>query len=137
MTHWLREFVGIPRVVAGRSRAGVDCYGILWLVYRDVLGIEVASYANETLDAKERAEVADLIAGGRVISPWRQVEIGTEREFDMVVFRRGGIESHIGVVVEPGRMLHVVDENGSYVETYASGRWNARLISAHRHELRA
>lgn len=137
MTHWTRDYVGLPWQRAGRARTGVDCYGLLWLVYREVLGIELASYASETMDAAERAEVSSLIASGRVISPWTAVAFGSEREFDMAVFRRGGIESHVGIVVAAGRMLHVVEGAESYVESFAAGRWRTRLVALHRHGGRA
>ena len=130
---WSRNYVGIPYLRAGRSISGTDCYGLLWLIYRDVLNITLASYATETIDAAERQEVADLIAD-RAKSPWLTLEPGFEREFDMVVFRRAGIESHIGVVVDPGRMLHIVDGGESHIETFVSGRWKTKLIAVHRHE---
>ncbi len=135
MTHWLRDHVGLPHLRAGRSRDGVDCYGLLWLVFRDVIRIELASYAGETLDAPERAEIAELIAGGRRISPWVALDpLDSEREFDMAVFRRGGIESHIGIVVAPGQMLHILAGGESHVDRFDVGRWKAKLIGIHRHE---
>ncbi|MEH2705232.1 putative lipoprotein NlpC [Bradyrhizobium elkanii] len=134
MTVWSNRYIGIPRVQAGRSRAGVDCYGLLWLVYREVLGLDLASYAGETADAPERAEIARLVESGRSASPWREVSPGAEREFDMAVFRRGGVADHVGLVLAPGCMLHVVDETGVYRETFSSGRWRGRLVALHRHE---
>lgn len=134
MTHWSRNYVGLPHLRAGRSLQGVDCYGLLWLVYRDVLCVELAKYEQETLDAVERQEIAELIAVGRASSPWSSVATGAEREFDMAVFRRGGIESHIGIVVSHGHMLHVVEAGESHVESFASGRWKAKLVGLHRHE---
>lgn len=133
--HWSRDYIGFPYLRAGRSKEGTDCYGLLWLVYRDVLDIALANYASETVDATERAEIADLIAD-RARSPWHTLSAGSEREFDMAVFRRGGIESHIGIVIEPGRMLHIVERGESHVETYASGRWKAKLVAIHRHASR-
>lgn len=134
MSHWSRNYVGIPYLRAGRSVAGTDCYGLLWLVYRDVLCVDLASYAAETMDAVERAEVAALFAD-RVKSPWVSVPLEQEREFDMAVFRRAGIDSHVGVVVAPGRMLHI-ERLGteSHVETYSQGRWKTKLVAVHRHE---
>lgn len=134
MTAWMRDFVGLPRLVAGRSRAGVDCYGLIWLVYRDVLRLDLASYAGETLDAPERAQIAALVAGGCSASPWCEVQPGAEQEFDMAVFRRGGIADHVGLVIAPGRMLHVVDATGVYLESFAAGRWKSRLAGVYRHE---
>lgn len=135
--HWSRDFVGLPHIFAGRNRDGVDCWGLFWLIYRDVLGISIASYATETMDAPERAQIARLIASDRAVSPWVPVDRGQEREFDMAVFRRGGIEAHVGIVIAPGKMLHIVEGGQSCAETYAAGRWSARLVGLHRHVNRA
>jgi cell wall-associated NlpC family hydrolase len=131
--HWSRDYVGLPWRFAGRDRGGIDCWGLLWLIYRDVLGIEVASYAMETMDAPEREQIAALLTNDRQFSPWSPVEPGREREFDMAVFRRGGIESHIGIVTEPGRMLHILHGGEVVCERFDQGRWKPKLIALHRH----
>lgn len=134
VTHWSSDFIGLPWAFAGRSRDGVDCWGLLWLVYRDALGIEVASYAGQTLDAPERNQIAALLANDRAKSPWVTVEAA--REFDMAVFRRGGIESHIGIVTAPGRMIHILQGGESCVERFDTGRWKPKLVALHRHQTR-
>ncbi|MGY3366193.1 putative lipoprotein NlpC [Bradyrhizobium sp. GM2.4] len=134
MIAWMRNYVGLPKLHAGRSRDGVDCYGIVWLVYREVLNIELPSFAGEAMDVPEREDIAALIARGRSTAPWRFVENGCEREFDMAVFRRGKLESHVGLVVSPGRMLHIVDVGESHIGSYADGPWRSRIVGFHRHE---
>jgi hypothetical protein len=105
---------------------------LLWLVYRDVLGVHVASYERETIDAPEREQIAALLTSDRNKSPWRLVT--GEQPFDMAVFRRGGIESHVGIVTEPGRMLHILHGGESCIERFDQGRWKPKLIGLHRHE---
>lgn len=131
---WSRDYVGLPHQRAGRARAGVDCYGLLWLIYRDVLGIALASYAGETLDSCEKEEIAALITCGCAVSPWQQVAFGAERTFDMAIFRRGALQSHVGLVTAPGRVLHIVDGGESHVVSFASGPWQTRLCGIYRHE---
>ncbi len=131
--NWSRDYVGLPWQFAGRSRDGVDCWGLLWLIYRDVLGIEIASYARETLDAPERGQIAALMAGELVKSPWVDVQPSQEREFDMVIFKRAGIDSHVGIIVAPGRMLHITHDTESRVERFDQGRWKAKLMGIRRH----
>lgn len=133
MTHWSRDYVGLPWKFAGRSSEGVDCWGLLWLVYREVLGIPIASYAPETTDAPEREQIASLMAGELVKSPWVDIQPGQEREFDMAIFKRAGIESHVGIVVTPGRMLHITHDTESRVERFDQGRWKPKLVGLRRH----
>lgn len=132
--HWSRDYVGLPWKFAGRSRDGVDCWGLLWLVYRNVAGIHVASYERETLDAPEREQIAALLTSDRAKSPWRSIASGSEQEFDMAVFRRAGIESHVGIVIDRCRMLHILHGGESCIERFDEGRWKPKLIGFHRHE---
>jgi murein DD-endopeptidase len=45
------QFVGIPYVAHGRDYAGADCWGLLYLFYRDVLGVQIPSYVAEMAKA--------------------------------------------------------------------------------------
>lgn len=44
---WAQKYIGIPYRQCGRSLAGIDCYGLVWLVYRDVLGIELPDWMQD------------------------------------------------------------------------------------------
>lgn len=131
--HWTRSYVGLPWVLAGRDHSGVDCWGLLWLVYAEQLGIRVPSYVDETVDDPEREEIALMIRGEQGQGCWVAVDKGQERTFDMVVLRRTGIESHIGIVVARGQMLHVVSGSEARVEHFDRGRWPPRLAGIYRH----
>jgi cell wall-associated NlpC family hydrolase len=134
VTRWSRDYIGLPWKFAGRDREGVDCWGLLWLVFRDVLNIEVTAYVRETMDAPEREQIAALLSSDRMKSPWRQIKAGDEQTFDMAVFRRAGIESHVGIVIDRGRMLHILEGGESHIDRFDQGRWKPKLISLHRHE---
>jgi cell wall-associated NlpC family hydrolase len=136
MRHWSAGFIGVPFLARGRDHAGCDCFGLVYLVYRDVLGITLASYVEAYASTEERAEIAALIAGDASAWPWTSVPAGREREFDVALFRRGGLDSHIGIVAARGRMLHVEDGGQSCIETYGNGKWHARLAGFYRHAQR-
>ena len=103
------------------------------MAYRDVLGVKLPGYIDETIDDPEREEIARLVGGERSQPCWAPVERGSEREFDMVVIRRARIESHIGVVVEASRMLHVVEGHEVCVERFDAGRWANKVAGIYRH----
>jgi|TARA_A100001391_G_scaffold50885_1_gene30943 cell wall-associated NlpC family hydrolase len=130
MIHWSAQFVGLPYADLGRSRAGVDCWGLAWLVY-DWLGIPLPTYEGGYASTEERREIAQLIEGAK--SEWTRVEV--PQDFDLVTIRRGLLESHIGIVVAPGRMLHVTSGKPSCLEHYSGGPWAARLTGIWRHRL--
>ncbi|QND45195.1 C40 family peptidase (plasmid) [Rhizobium lusitanum] len=128
---WSNEFVGIPYVAFGRDRAGVDCWGLAKLVFAEILGIELPSYIEQYTSQEERSELDALIGSAAGSEIW----VGTVQAatFDIVVFRRGHMEAHVGIVVSPGLMLHTSADDHSRLEHYSSGRWAHRLTGIYRH----
>ena len=129
--HWSADYLGLPYAPQGRSQTGVDCFGLVWLVLNR-FGLPVPSYAGEYASEEERAEIAGLIDGAK--PHWQRVNAA--QELDLVTFRRGGLESHVGIVVKPGRMLHVSTKAPSCIERYDTGYWANRLTGIWRHALR-
>jgi cell wall-associated NlpC family hydrolase len=128
---WSNDFVGIHYVEFGRDRAGIDCWGLAKLVYAESLGIELPGYIEQYTSREERRELDALISSAAVSETWtRVVQAAT---FDIVVFRRGHLDTHVGVVVSPGLMLHVSADHHSRLEHYHSGRWAHRLTGIYRH----
>lgn len=132
MTHWSPRYIGIPSAPLGRDFSGADCWGLAVLVYAG-MGIELPSYAGDYLNAAEQAEIGALIAGAKIGNVWRRVE-GTPQETDLCTFRRAGLDTHIGIVVADGLMLHMPSNSHSRIESYASGYWAPRLTGIWRHE---
>ncbi|MDR6953778.1 cell wall-associated NlpC family hydrolase [Ancylobacter sp. 3268] len=126
---WSNAFIGIPWVRLGRARAGIDCWGVVVMTYRDVLGIELPDYLDVPVETAEMARQVDAIAAG---DPWHAV--AEPREFDVAVFRMGAILRHVGVVAGPGLMLHVTEGGTSCIASIDAPRWRPRLIGYCRHE---
>jgi probable lipoprotein NlpC len=127
--HWSEDFLGLPFKGLGRTRDGVDCWGLVRLVLGE-FGIHVPSYAEGYASAEERAEISGLINGAKPL--WHMVE--DPRELDVIIFRRGRLECHVGLVVRPGLMLHVTDDRPSCIENYLDWHWANRIKGFWRHE---
>jgi probable lipoprotein NlpC len=129
--HWSARFVGLPWRERGRSRDGVDCYGLAVLAFREVHGIELAGFEDAYASVAELAEISALITGNSEQWPWRPVTAA--REFDVALFRRGNLQTHVGIVVDANRMLHIEQDREAIVETFTSGRWRHRCLGFYRH----
>jgi cell wall-associated NlpC family hydrolase len=126
---WANTYIGLPYADHGRTRDGCDCWGLVRLVYRDRLGIELPSLADGYVAANDRASVARLIADERTDTGWHEIEHGAERPLDLVLLRIGGEPCHVGLVVEPGLMLHILKGTNATTERYARPMWIRRVES--------
>lgn len=125
------RFVGIPYLDRGRSIVGLDCYGLVRLVFRELRGLELPSYVERYVSAADRAAIASLIAGE--LDPWDEIAPGGEMPFDAVLIRELDAVSHIGLVVTPGMMLHVAAGETSRIERYRSGALKHRVAGFFRY----
>lgn len=124
------RYVGIPYLDRGRGFCGLDCYGLLCLVYRELRGLDLPSFDQHYVSAADRREIADLIADH--LAAWREIPAGEEKPFDGVLMRELQFARHIGVVVQPGQLLHVERGETSRIERYRSGRLVHRVVGFYR-----
>lgn len=122
----LSDYVGIPYRPEGRGRDGCDCWGLVVLVYRERLGIELPSYTGYGDPLGGHA--ASLIEQGR--QQWRPVS--TPEPYDAVLIRVHGRPHHIGLVVRSGWMLHAAPGRDSCMENYLRPYWRARIEGFYR-----
>lgn len=126
------RFVGIPYADKGRDPAiGLDCWGLVALVMRELRGVELPSYAEQYVTAADRVAMASLIAGR--LDTWSMILPGQEQAFDGVLMREGRFPRHIGIVTSPGQLLHVSQGFTSRIERYRSGPLAARVFGFYRH----
>lgn len=128
---WSNKWVGTPYAALGRDQTGADCWGLACIVYREELNISLPEYLDYT-SVEEHAEIASLIGAGKASSVWIP-NAGVALAFDMAVFRRGRLDSHVGIVVSRGLMLHMEGEDCAKVTNYTTGPWRNRLTGVYRH----
>lgn len=129
---WVDKYVGLPFADLGRDVQGVDCYGLLRLIYRDELAIELPSYVGSYVCSDEQAEVAKLLGEAAVEGPWCR-NTDAPRPFDVLLFRQGRFNSHLGIAVTHGHMIHVQGEDQAKIERFKDPRWNSRLNGCYYH----
>lgn len=119
------RFIGLPWLHLGRTPAGVDCWGLVRLVYAGELGIELPEHADH---GGERHAISAIVESDRV--EWIPV-MTAARAGDVVLLRQA--PWHVGVVVGRGRMLHIPEGRESCIEPYDTGRWGSRVEGVYRH----
>jgi cell wall-associated NlpC family hydrolase len=124
-----RSWLGVPWVHQGRSRAGVDCVGLLVCAARE-LGlaagaVDVQDYARQPHGGRLR-EMAEqhLVPSGYPLQPGH-----------VVLMRFDGEEQHIGLIGDyPAglSLIHAHSRLGSVVEHRLADVWAQRIMSIYR-----
>lgn len=99
MKHWAPQYIGIPFVPGGRDRNGVDCWGLVYLFYREQKGIELPLLPGA--DWKDSQKVADQVA-----PYWKPLE--RPQDGCLVVMSLKTVPHHVGLFADTdgGWILH-------------------------------
>jgi cell wall-associated NlpC family hydrolase len=130
--HWSSNYVGLPWAEKGGTRAGLSCWGLARHVFIERFGVDLPSYDDLFASHAEIRDVDAVVAGATARAPWSRVKV--PREMDVAVFRRAGVDCHVGLMIGPSRMLHIVAGQDSAIVDVTSGRWAPRLNGFYRHE---
>ncbi len=130
---WSNAYIGLPWQDRGLTRAGIACWGLARLVYAEQHGLVLPDYASEVPDVEDGAAVASVYARAKSNHPWIAVDPTTARPFDILVFRRDGLDAHVGIFVEPDKMLHITEGEDSHLADQRRPGWAGRLSGVYRH----
>jgi hypothetical protein len=98
-------YIGIPYVSKGRDRNGVDCYGIIYLAFKEERGIDLPSWNAEYENAR-RTSFDKVVSKSSLFDQWEKVEHPTE--WDVGLFRMGGLFHAVLCIDTYGsRMMHI------------------------------
>jgi cell wall-associated NlpC family hydrolase len=125
---WANDYVGIPYQNRGRSPEGADCWGLVCLVYAKELSIILPALTAQYQNAADAAEIDALVMNQSPL--W--TPISEAREFDLVLLRVGRHPCHVGIVVWPGTMLHLLRGCNAVVERYNGPVWVNRVVGIFR-----
>jgi len=128
------KYIGIPFKSCGRNYSGIDCWGLLRLVYKEMLDITLSSYIDEYVDSFNYPVISKVIV--QHASEWIKVDHGTEQMFDVILLDLRGLPIHVGMVIVPGWMLHIKTKVNSCLERYNTTLWNRRIRGFYRYESR-
>lgn len=128
---WCSQYIGIPYASGGRTSDGADCWGLYALVLAEQFGKPLPSYDGPLW---RKGACANEVASAALeyAAQFQSVALGQEKPGDAIFFRMLGVPLHVGIVVYPGKMLHVEDGIDACVEDYLSFQWRKRIICFYR-----
>lgn len=125
------DYIGLPYKLGGCDRGGLDCYGLVCLVYAEQLGIDLPRYICVDDDPESLADLLDTEKGKL---GW--VEVEKPAQFDVVNLRVNGYNSHVGIVIDRQMFLHSWLATASAIDFYQGPRairWRRRIAGFYRH----
>lgn len=134
---WLAAYIGIPYRTGGRDREqGLDCWGLLCLIWRERFGIEEPRYETyEWASRTDNARVSAIIESER--QRYIDVPAGQERLGDAILLRLRGHPLHVGMIVAPGLMIHTHERTESCLDRYDGLEWSKRVLGFYRPQAHA
>ncbi|WP_299370412.1 NlpC/P60 family protein [uncultured Tateyamaria sp.] len=127
---WSDDYIGIPEKAHGRDRRGLDCWGLVWLVHANELGIDLPCHSDDYRSTNALGELDALLSSDVRRHDW--IEVPGPGWFTVPLFRTGRYASHVGVTVDAQHFLHVT--GGSVRLTlYSDPVWRCRLLGHYRH----
>ena len=134
------KYIGIPyRALSYNPTRGLFCYSLVRYVLQEEFDIDIPKHttlAKEAIRSPNHINIIDWSEGWKVLPHWYGIQPGD------VLRMRGSVElddgtsimtnQHIGVCVEPKRILHTELATGSIMEKVTSERFQWRPLQGYR-----
>lgn len=108
------DWQGVPYRYGGLSQKGVDCSGFVYLTFLTRLGMEVPRTTSDLLKEGEPVKRSQLRVG------------------DLVFFRTGPGNRHVGIYMGNGEFLHASTSRGVMTSSMNNPYWRHRYWQARR-----
>jgi cell wall-associated NlpC family hydrolase len=107
-----QQFLGIPFKFKGRDRNGADCLGLVWMYLR-ARGFHIPDSDGLPMERDNQPDYLD-----RAIDALSQLfeSVAYPQANDIILMRLPGGYTHMGVMVDDERMLHVLKDRPSSLE---------------------
>lgn len=110
----LSRWRGTQYRLGGLGRNGIDCSGLTYVVYRDVFDKRLPRTTDAQADVGRPVERSALAPG------------------DLVFFKTGIFQKHVGIYVSDDMFLHASRSSGVRLSSLASDYWRDRYWKARR-----
>ncbi len=108
---------GVPYRLGGSSETGVDCSAFVQITFRSRLGVDLPRTTEALAREGERVDRSELQAG------------------DLVFFKTGFRQRHVGIYMGGKRFLHASTSRGVMTSSMNNVYWKERYWKARRIEL--
>jgi cell wall-associated NlpC family hydrolase len=116
------KYINLPYRHKGRDFLGVDCWGLVYLVYKEEKNILIPDFTELQYTPVLKEDSPDLIPtildkyNNKIIQEVKE----PNRVLDIIIFYGGcgnfSVANHVGLFIGDGRFLHSTSSSGSEVD---------------------
>lgn len=129
---WHQKYSRIPFKSKGRAltledaiKNGLDCWGLICLVFLLELGIVLPSYVELYHDTEDAETICAIMLQERA-RLWRDVD--RPEAFDVIGLLDNGTPTHMAIAISGNQMLHCQKGCGTVIQGFPSMRWPSNRI---------
>lgn len=122
------DLIGVPFADGGRSMSGVDCWGLVMVIYAR-LGITLTDYA---VSAFASAQIGHIIQRDKAL--WREVDMPETGDVIIMALdhRLPGVCTHCAVSLGGTMAIHALNRLGVHSFRIDSPIWRPKIEGFHR-----
>lgn len=108
------EWKGTPHRNGGMSKTGVDCSGLVFLTYKYKFGVDLPRTTKKQANIGKAVPMDNLLPG------------------DLLFFKTGIWNRHVGIFIEKNRFLHSSTRHGVIISSLEDNYWKETYYLAKR-----
>lgn len=130
----IKQIMCVPYVPGGRDWEGADCWGLVLLCLKHVMGVEASSHDDLYYVPGNDIEAASEAVEKVITEDIEFSEVKSPRRGDFALIALLNEEIHIGFMLGPSSMLHTQMGIGPSVADLDSPKWARRVRGFYRHK---
>lgn len=120
------DLIGVPFVDGGRTKDGLDCWGMAMIL----LGRQGYRVPDYPIQATAVQEIADVLKDGSECGGYERLNTP---ECGCIVLLRLSMDvwaNHVGICIGQGRFIHAYSKTGVCIDRLS--RWRSRIVGYYR-----
>ena len=109
-----REWKSVRYRLGGLSKKGIDCSGFVFLTFRDKFGMSLPRTTKKQYVNSKKITKGNLRAG------------------DLVFFKTGFKQMHVGIYLSDSQFLHASTSKGVMISNLGNPYWDKHFLNARR-----